>query len=88
MRIRNKLEKDEIMEFRKVESVDGTERAMSLFLSQHGEGWEHKNSIFRTNSNRKLVVELGKLALSTGKGEIKRAADLGGGGRPDNLFFR
>ncbi len=70
LRLRNKLEKDGRIDFRKVESIEDAEKAMNLFLSHHDKRWEHRDSIFRTNSNRRLVVEMGKLELSSGKGGI------------------
>jgi CelD/BcsL family acetyltransferase involved in cellulose biosynthesis len=69
-RLRNKLERTGRMEFRKVRSAEDAVRAMDLYLSQHEERWGDRNSIFRIPSNRKQLVELGKLAVSTEKGEI------------------
>jgi hypothetical protein len=66
----NRLEKEGNADLRKVKGVGDAERAMDLHLSQHGERWENKNSSFRNNNNRRLMMELGKLAVRTGKGEI------------------
>jgi hypothetical protein len=69
-RARNKLEKAGRMEFRKVEGVEDAERAMDLYLSQHEERWVNKSSILCTQSNRRMLMELAKLVVRTGKGEI------------------
>jgi hypothetical protein len=69
-RLRNKLEKDGRMDFRKVKSVGDAERAMDLYLSQHEERWGNKNSSLRKRDNRRFITELGKLAVRTGAGEI------------------
>jgi hypothetical protein len=69
-RLRKRLEKDGRMEFRKVQSVEDAERAMHLYLSQHEQRWGNRNSILLMPSNRRQLVELGKLAVRTGKGEI------------------
>lgn len=69
-RLRNKLEKAGRMEFRKVKSVEDAERAMNLYLSQHEERWVKGDSIFRIPDNRRQLVELGKLAVRTEKGEV------------------
>lgn len=69
-RLRNKLEREGRMNFRRVKSVDEAEGAIQLYLSQHEERWEPRNSDLRTWFNRRLLLELGKLAVNTGKGEI------------------
>jgi len=68
--LRNKLEREGRMDFRKVESVEDAERAMNYFLSQHDQHWKHGGSQLSTPLNRRLLVELGKMAVRTGKGEI------------------
>jgi hypothetical protein len=70
LRMRAKMEKDGRIELRKVGSVEDAERAMNLYLSQHDERWEHRDSVYRIQGNRRLVVELGKIALATGMGGI------------------
>jgi hypothetical protein len=67
---RNKLEKEGRMEFRKVGSVEDAERAMDLYLSQHEERWQNKNTIMLSQSNRRMLMELAKLVIRTGIGEI------------------
>ena len=69
-RLRNKLEKAGRLGFRKVGSIEDAERAMQLYLSQHEERFGNRDSIFRIPSNRRQLVELGKLAVRTGKGDI------------------
>jgi hypothetical protein len=69
-RARNKLEKAGRMDFHKVESVEDAERAMNLYLLHHEERWENKNTILRSQTNRKMMMDLAKLAVSSGKGEI------------------
>jgi len=68
--LRNKLEREGRMDFRKVESVEDAERAMNYYLSQHDQHWKHGGSQLSTPLNRRLLVELGKTAVRTGKGEI------------------
>lgn len=69
-RLKNKLEREGRMEFRKVESVNDAERAMHLYLSQHQERWDSTKTQFRYQSNCRQVLALGKLAVETGIGEI------------------
>jgi hypothetical protein len=70
-RIRRKLESENRIDYRKVESVEDAERAMRLYIHQHKERWEPKGgSIFNKPINRELLVEMGKLAIGTGKGDI------------------
>ena len=73
-RARNKLEKAGRMDFHKVESVEDAERAMNLYLLHHEERWENKNTILRSQTNRKMMMDLAKLAVSSGKGENQRTA--------------
>jgi hypothetical protein len=68
-RLRKRLEKVG-MEFRKVKSVEDAETAMHLYLSQHEERFGRRDSILRMPNNQRQLVELGKLAVKTGKGEI------------------
>jgi hypothetical protein len=69
-RMRNNLEREGRLDFHKVEGVDDAERAMQLYLSQHEERWEPGESQFRSQNNCRMLLELGKLAVRTGKGEI------------------
>jgi CelD/BcsL family acetyltransferase involved in cellulose biosynthesis len=68
--LRHKLEREGRMDFRKVESVEDAERAMNHYLSHHDQHWKHGGSQLSTPLNRRLLVELGKTAVRTGKGEI------------------
>jgi hypothetical protein len=70
LRFRSKLEKDGRLEFRRVRTVEDAERAMNLFLSIHDERWQQKDSIFRTDCNRRLAIEMGKLELCSEMGGI------------------
>ena len=67
---RNRLEKEGRMDFHQVGSVEDAERAMNLYLSNHDRQWEHEGSHLSTALNRRQLVEIGKLAVRTGKGEI------------------
>ena len=68
--MRNRLEKEGRMDFRQVKSVEDAERAMNLYLSNHEQQWEHRSSHLNTALNRRLLIEMRKLAVRTGKGEI------------------
>jgi len=69
-RLRNKLEKEGRMDLRKVESVEEAERAMNLYLSLHEERWDASSSSMRLQDNCRFTVEIGKMVIKTGKGEI------------------
>ncbi len=70
--LRNKLEREGRMDFRKVESVEDAERAMNYFLSQHDQHWKHGGSQLSTPLNCRLLVELGKMAVRTRKRETSK----------------
>jgi CelD/BcsL family acetyltransferase involved in cellulose biosynthesis len=68
--MRNRLEKEGRMGLHKVENVEDAERAMNLYLSNHEQQWDHGISHLNTALNRRLLVEMGKLAVGKGMGEI------------------
>ena len=58
------------MGLHKVVNVEDAESAMNLYLSNHEQQWDHGKSHLNTTLNRRLLVEMGKMAVRTGMGEI------------------